>query len=102
MMQVKDRAVVVTGAGGPGSGRAIALRFSSEGARVVVSDFQDEGGRETLRLIEGKRGQGVFCHTDVRIEEEVRSLIGFAEETFGPVAVLVNNASGPEFVPYDL
>jgi len=102
MMQVKDRAVVVTGAGGLGSGRAIALKFSSEGARVVVSDFWDEGGRETVRLIERNRGQGVFRHADVRIEEEVRSLVAFAEETFGPVAVLVNNASGPEFLPYDL
>jgi NAD(P)-dependent dehydrogenase (short-subunit alcohol dehydrogenase family) len=102
MMQVKDRAVVVTGAGGFGSGRAIALRFASEGARVVVSDFQDEGGRETVRLTERNGGQGVFRHADVRIEEEVRSLIRFAEESFGPVAVVVNNASGPEFVPYDL
>jgi NAD(P)-dependent dehydrogenase (short-subunit alcohol dehydrogenase family) len=102
MMQVKDRAVVVTGAGGTGSGRAIALRFAHAGARVVASDVQDDGGRETVRLIEQNGGQGVFHHADVRVEEEVRSLIGFAEETFGPIAVLVNNASGPEFVPYDL
>lgn len=102
MMRVKDRAVVITGAGGLGPGRAIAIGFASEGARVVVSDVQDEAGRETIRLIERNGGQGVFRHTDVRIEEEVRSLIRFAEETFGPIAVLVNNASGPEFVPYDL
>lgn len=44
MMRVKDRAVVITGAGGLGSGRAIAIGFASEGARVVVSDVQDEGG----------------------------------------------------------
>jgi len=101
-MQVKDRTVIVTGAGGTGSGRTIALRFAREGARVVVSDFQDEGGRETVRLIEQSGGSGVFRHADVRVEDEVRSLIHFAEETLGPVAVLVNNASGPEFLPFDL
>lgn len=67
-MRVKDRAVVITGAGGLGSGRAIAIGFASEGARVVVSDVQDEGGRETIRLIERNGGQGVFRHTDVRID----------------------------------
>jgi NAD(P)-dependent dehydrogenase (short-subunit alcohol dehydrogenase family) len=101
-MQVKDRTVIVTGAGGSGSGRAIALRLAREGALVVASDFQDEGGRETARLIEQSGGRGIFRHADVRVEEEVRGLIHLAEQTFGPIAVLVNNASGPEFLPFDL
>jgi NAD(P)-dependent dehydrogenase (short-subunit alcohol dehydrogenase family) len=101
-MQVKDRTVIVTGAGGSGSGRAIALLFAREGALVVASDFQDEGGRETAGLIEQSGGRGVFRHADVRVEEDVRGLVHFAEQTFGPVSVLVNSASGPEFIPLDL
>jgi NAD(P)-dependent dehydrogenase (short-subunit alcohol dehydrogenase family) len=101
-MQIKERTVIVTGAGGSGSGRAIARRFAREGARVVVSDFQDEGGRETVRLIEQSGGSGIFHHADVRVEDEVRRLFHSAEEMLGPVAVLVNNASGPEFLPFDL
>lgn len=94
-MEVKSKVVVVTGAGGTGSGRAIARRFAAEGASVMVSDTNEPGARETVRQIEMAGGQAAFCRADVRFEDQVRRLIGFAEETFGPLAVLVNNASAP-------
>lgn len=102
MMRVKDRAVVITGAGRLGSGRAIAIGFASEGARVVVSDVQDEGGERPSASSSETAAKESSATPTFGSTEEVRSLIRFAEETFGPIAVLVNNASGPEFVPYDL
>jgi len=93
MMEIKDKVVIVTGAGGTGCGRAIARRFAQDGAAVVVSDINEEGGRETVARIESAGGRAAFLHADVRVEEQVRSLIEFAERNFGGLDVLVNNAS---------
>jgi NAD(P)-dependent dehydrogenase (short-subunit alcohol dehydrogenase family) len=95
MMEIKGKVVIVTGAGGSGSGRAIARRFAREGAAVVASDIDDEGGRETVARIESEGGRAAFFHADVGVEEQMRALIEFAEKTFGGLDVLVNNASGP-------
>jgi len=92
-MEIEGKAVVVTGAGGNGSGRAIARRFAHDGAAVVVCDINETGARETVRQIEAAGGRAAFCPADVRVEAQVRKLVGFAEETFGALAVLVNNAS---------
>jgi len=56
-MDITNKTVVVTGAGGEGSGRAIACRFASEGAAVMVSDIDESGGRETAGRIEAVGGK---------------------------------------------
>jgi NAD(P)-dependent dehydrogenase (short-subunit alcohol dehydrogenase family) len=89
------KVVIVTGAGGPGSGRAIARRFARDGACVVVSDIDVEGGAETLRAIEKDGGNAAFFRAEIGVEAEVRQLIDFAEKAFGGIDVLVNNASHP-------
>jgi NAD(P)-dependent dehydrogenase (short-subunit alcohol dehydrogenase family) len=89
------RVVIVTGSGGTGCGRAIAARFAADGAAVVVSDINEGGGQETVRLIEQRGGRVAFCRADVADELQVRRLIEFAESTFGGLSVLVNNASSP-------
>jgi 3-oxoacyl-[acyl-carrier protein] reductase len=89
------RVVIVTGAGGTGCGRAIATRFAGDGAAVVVSDINEPGGHETVRLIETAGGRAAFFRADVRDESQVRDLIASGEATFGGLAVLVNNASAP-------
>jgi NAD(P)-dependent dehydrogenase (short-subunit alcohol dehydrogenase family) len=94
-MNLREKVAIVTGSGGEGCGRAIAIRFASEGARVVVSDINEAGGAETVRLIEQHGGSAAFCRADVREEEQVRKLIEFAEKRFGGLHVLVNDASGP-------
>lgn len=91
-----DGVVIVTGAGGTGCGRAIAGRFAARGAAVVVSDINEVGGRETVRAIEEAGGRAAFFRADVRAESETRELVSFAKRRFGPVTVLVNNASAPE------
>lgn len=90
-----ERAVVVTGAGGRGCGRAISARFASDGSAVVVADIDEVGGRDTVNFIHGSGGQSAFFRVDVRQESQLKDLMDFAEGTFGGVRVLVNNASAP-------
>ena len=87
-------AAIVTGSGGTGCGRAIALRFARE-MPVVVCDVNENGGRETVRLVEAGGGRAVFRQTDVADESQVRALMEFAESECGRIGVLVNNASSP-------
>jgi len=94
-MELRGKVAIVTGAGGSGSGRAIARRFAQEGAAVVITDLNEAGARETVRQIEGAGGRAAFYPADVRIEQEVRRLLGFAQDSFGRLDVLVNNASAP-------
>src|SRR5262249_29065485 len=84
-----SRVVVVTGAGGTGCGRAIAAHFGAGGAAVVVSDINEAGGHETVRVIERAGGRAAFFRADVRRESEARALVSFAEATFGGLHVLI-------------
>lgn len=94
-MNLQGRAAIVTGSGGSGCGRAIALRLAAEGARVIVSDLNAEGGRETVEQIAAAGGRAAFCAADVRREDQIRELVGFAEREFGGLGVVVNNATAP-------
>ena len=95
-MAKPERSAIVTGSGGGGSGRAIARRLAREGFAVAVSDIDDEGGRETVTLIERDGGRAAFCRADIAKDEDVRRLTAFAE-TLAPLGVLVNNASSHAF-----
>ncbi len=95
-MDLTGKVAIVTGSGGLGTGRATAERFAREGASVVVSDVNDAGGQETVAAIEAAGGNAAYCHTDVRLESDVKALFAFAESTFGGVDFLVNNASSPD------
>jgi NAD(P)-dependent dehydrogenase (short-subunit alcohol dehydrogenase family) len=59
----------------------------------MVSDINEVGGQETVRLIEQRGGRAAFCRTDVADELQIQNLIEFTESTLGPLSVLVNNAS---------
>jgi len=90
-MQLRARVAIVTGAGS-GIGRATAERLAREGARVVLGDISDEGGLETVRLIEADGGRAAFFHADVSVEADAKGLVAFAVSTFGALDMLVNNA----------
>lgn len=100
-MDLQGKTAVVTGSGGGGCGRAIALRFAREGAAVVASDINEAGGLDTVEQIIAAGGKAVFRRADVSVQQQVRELIDFAENSFGHLDVLVNNASGPD-VRHDL
>lgn len=89
------KVAVITGAGGAGCGRAIARRFAREGAAVVVSDIDEAGGAATVRAIKDEGGSAMFERCDVRQEEQVHRLISSAEDRFGGLDYLINNASAP-------
>jgi NAD(P)-dependent dehydrogenase (short-subunit alcohol dehydrogenase family) len=101
-MDLQGRSAIVTGSGGTGCGRAIALRLAGEGAVVIVSDTNIAGGEETLRLIEASGGRAVFRATDMRQEAQVRDLVAFAANQCGPLGVLVNNATAPFAHGYEM
>ena len=85
------KVALVTGAG-DGIGRGIAMNYAAEGARVVVSDVNDERGRETLSLIERDGGQGLYVHADARHSADHVALVAAAVAKYGRLDVACNNA----------
>jgi NAD(P)-dependent dehydrogenase (short-subunit alcohol dehydrogenase family) len=91
-MKLENRVAVITGAGS-GIGRASALEFAREGARVVVADLNLAGALETVRQIKAGGGQAIAVETDVARPESVQKLVAQTLETFSQVHVLLNNAA---------
>ena len=90
-MRLEGRVASITGSGS-GIGRAAALLFSSEGARILVSDVDVEAGKETVDMVRDARGDAHFVEVDVSSATDVERLYAEGEEVFGKVDVLFNNA----------
>ncbi len=90
-MKLADRVVIVTGAGG-GIGRATALRFANEGASVVVSDMDEAGAHETVRLIQEGGGKALAVIASVAVRAEAQNVVDAALARFGKLDILINNA----------
>jgi NAD(P)-dependent dehydrogenase (short-subunit alcohol dehydrogenase family) len=88
---VSGKVAVVTGSGA-GIGRAAALKFAEEGAKVVVSDLDSGGGNETVALVKRVGGDAVFVKADVAKAAEVEALIARVVDTFGQLDCACNNA----------
>src|SRR5438874_11480356 len=89
--------VLITGAL-TGIGRAAAIVFAQEGARIVVSGRRDKQGKELVAELEGLGAEAIFVRADVRNEDDVRNLVDQSVKRFGRLDVAVNNA-GTEGVP---
>ena len=83
--------IMITGAGS-GLGREIALRWANEGWRLALSDVNDAGLQETLRLVREAGGDGFVQRCDVRDYSQLTALAQACEEKFGGIDVIVNNA----------
>ena len=93
------RTVLVTGAGN-GIGRAIAEKLAGDGYRVAVNDLRAEDAVEAASRIEGKGGRVVAAPGDVSRPDDVDGIVRAAEEAFGPVEALVNNAGFLQQKPF--
>ena len=85
------RVALVTGAAS-GIGRASALAFAADGARVVAADVSVDQGRETVDLIEAAGGEAIFVATDVARRDDVETLVRAAIDTYGRLDSAHNNA----------
>jgi L-rhamnose 1-dehydrogenase len=90
-MRLQGKVAIVTGAA-RGIGRAIALRFAEEGARVAVADVRDEEGQRTVQMIEAAGHEATFVLTDVTMVGQVRAMVGAVLERWGTIDILVNDA----------
>lgn len=88
---VQDKVVLVTGAAG-GIGRAAAEIFAREGAKVVVSDLQEDNGRETVELIKKAGGEAAFVRCDVSKATDVENAVMQTVATYGRLDCAYNNA----------
>lgn len=90
-MEFKNKVALITGAGS-GIGRTTALRFAAEGAKVVVADINEAGGKETVQQIEAKGGEAIFIKCNVAVFEEVENLINKIVKHFKKLDIAINNA----------
>lgn len=90
-MRLKDKRAIVTGAAG-GIGRATALAFAAEGARVAVVDIQGDAAEQVAEEIRQAGGEAVAVAADVSAEADVRRVVETTVEELGGVDVVFNNA----------
>ncbi len=90
-MRLKNKVALITGASS-GIGKASALLFASEGAKVVIADLNDDGANETIKEIETSGNEASFIHTDVSQSDHCRKMVDFAVSTYGSLDILFNNA----------
>jgi NAD(P)-dependent dehydrogenase (short-subunit alcohol dehydrogenase family) len=90
-MILTGKSAIVTG-GANGIGRATALRFAMEGARVMVADHDTLNGEETVRHIRKNGGEALFLETDVTVSKQVKELVEYTSSQFGSLNIMFNNA----------
>ena len=90
-MRLQNKVTLITGSSS-GIGRATALLFAQEGAKVVAVDINDEGGSETIDMIKKAGGTATYVHADVSNAAECKAMVQAAEETYGKLDVMFNNA----------
>jgi NAD(P)-dependent dehydrogenase (short-subunit alcohol dehydrogenase family) len=90
-MRLADKVTIITGAGG-GMGRVAATMFAREGAHVVVAEYGEAAGQETVELIKGAGGEASFVKVDVSKEADAKAMVDHAVATYGRVDALYNNA----------
>jgi len=92
MVLLDGKVGLVTG-GGMGIGRAICEAFAREGASVVVADFNEAAGQETVSAINESGGKALFVKADVSNEEQVKAAVAAAIERFGRLDIACNSAA---------
>lgn len=91
--QLDGKVAIITGAGS-GIGRATAMLFASEGAKIVIADISEEGGKKTQEMIGEKFGRerSHFVKTNVESETDIQEMVDATVTTFGKLDIMFNNA----------
>src|SRR5262245_62570371 len=89
--RVEGKVALVTG-GASGIGRATALTFAREGAKLVIADMNEDGGQQTVHMITEKGGEATFVQVDVTSASAVEALISKTVQTYGRLDCAHNNA----------
>ncbi len=90
-MKLRDKVALITGAGS-GIGRATAILFAKEGAKVSVVDLDNERGVDTVQLIKDQGGNAIFIRADVSQIEDARRMVEITVNTWNRLDILFNNA----------
>jgi len=97
--KLEGKVALITGTGG-GQGRAAALLFAQEGAKIVGCDLKVDGNQETVRMVREAGGEMVSLEPlDLGDPAQVQRLVDLTEQTYGRLDILYNNASAARFAP---
>ena len=95
MLRLKDKVAIISGAGssrpGMGNGKATAILFAREGARVVAADKNLQAAEETVRLIADEGGEAKAIQADVTKEAEAKKVVEATIANYGKLNILFNN-----------
>jgi len=89
--RVSGKVALVTG-GGSGIGRATAIAFAREGAKVAVADYNSDGGERTVQTIKNAGGEAIFIEVNVAVAKQVEAMVAKTVETYGRLDCAFNNA----------
>jgi len=91
MIRLAGKVAIITGAGS-GMGKATAILFAKEEAKVIAAEIVEQAGQATVRAIEEEGGEAIFVKTDVAKKEDVEAMVKAAVERYGKIDILVNCA----------
>lgn len=98
-MRLEGKVAIITGAGS-GIGQGIAMLFAQEGATVVVAEFKEDRGRETVHMIERLGGKASFVQVDVSCLDEIDHAVQHTINQHKKIDILVNNAGVLAYMPF--
>ena len=99
-MRLKNKVAIITG-GASGIGRASALLFAREGAKIIVADTNESGGAETVSLVHKENSEAIFVATDISKRDAAQNLAARALEQFGRIDVLVTGHQNKSHLIFD-
>lgn len=97
-MDFSNKTVIITGAGN-GIGKGIASLYAEKGANVVIADIDETAGAQLAASIKENGGEALFVQTDVRLEADIVRLMETANQIYGHIDILINNAGISVFKP---
>lgn len=99
--RLKDKVIIITGAGS-GFGRTGAVRLAQEGAKIIAADINEEGTKETVRMVEEAGGSAIGVRTNVADKNDVKNMVQAAVDKFGRLDGIWNNAGIQGETDYDI